>query len=228
MLTTLILAAAVFGQTTLPQITHSEDETSLVRIKADPKKYIGETFIISGGGLIGSYYKYGYRESKLTHTNIIFIELGKNSSEHGERAYLYAHRVRCKPIIDELVEVLEQNKVKGTGRVFRVKATIAHDKFYQGKKRWNMLELRDLQFAIPGTDPVEWEPWILEEEEKKAEPPPQPREWADETGKFSMKGTFSGVIGDQVRLRKEDGSTVSVTISKLRKEDQDYIKTRAK
>ena len=85
-----------------------------------------------------------------------------------------------------------------------------------------------MQFAIPGTDPVEWEPWILEEEEKKAEPPPQPREWADETGKFSMKGTFSGVIGDQVRLRKEDGSTVSVAISKLRKEDQDYIKTRAK
>ena len=228
MLTTLILATAVLAQSAPRQITHTEDETSLVRIKADPKKYIGETFIISGAGLVGSYYKYGYREAKLTHTNIEFIELGKNITEQGERAHLYAQRVRCKPLIDELVEALEVSKVKGTARVFRVKATIAHDKFYQGKKRWNMFEVRDLQFAIPGTDPVEWELWILEEEDKKAEPPPPLREWSDETGKFSIKATFSGVIGDQVRLRKEDGSTVSVSISKLRKADQDYIKTRAK
>ena len=254
MLPVLVVFVASLAQVEPLKIAHTDDETSLVRVKADPTKFFADQFIISGIGTIDDYYNYGYRGSKLSHTNIEFVELGDDTSTRGESAHLYAHRIRCKEAINQLVETLEKNKGKVSARLMRVKVAIAPDKFYDGE-RWDMLEVKDIQFAVPNTNPVQWQPWIVEavekkqrvledemykardeamakaaaaEKEKRDAKLPQLREWADDSGKFNVKAKFAGVIGGKVRLRKEDGSIVSVTISKLRKVDQDYVKSRAK
>ncbi len=50
------------------------------------------------------------------------------------------------------------------------------------------------------------------------------REWTDNTGVFSVQAEFVKVEGENVTLRKGDGTLVSVPIQRLSKGDQDYLK----
>jgi len=56
----------------------------------------------------------------------------------------------------------------------------------------------------------------------------EPRRWQSSDGQFSTKATFAGTIGDDVRLRKADGSVVTVSVEKLAAEDQQWIDERLK
>ncbi|WP_158261196.1 MULTISPECIES: SHD1 domain-containing protein [Pirellulaceae] len=49
------------------------------------------------------------------------------------------------------------------------------------------------------------------------------RVWKDKTGQFSITATFSGLIGDQVKLLKENGEEIKVPLSKLSDEDKQWI-----
>ena len=49
------------------------------------------------------------------------------------------------------------------------------------------------------------------------------RTWTDATGRHSMQAAFAGVIAGKVRLRKEDGQVIELTMEKLSQEDQDWI-----
>lgn len=50
------------------------------------------------------------------------------------------------------------------------------------------------------------------------------RVWKDSTGKFSVSAELVEVSGDHVRLRKVDGTELSVAIERLGAADRDYIK----
>ncbi|MGV3484029.1 MAG: SHD1 domain-containing protein [Planctomycetaceae bacterium] len=49
------------------------------------------------------------------------------------------------------------------------------------------------------------------------------RTWKDATGSFSVVATMVAVEGDNVRLKKSDGSVIAVPVSRLSPADQDYI-----
>ena len=49
------------------------------------------------------------------------------------------------------------------------------------------------------------------------------REWGDASGKYKIEATFVEYKEGNVRLKKPDGSVVSVSLSKLRKEDQNFV-----
>lgn len=53
--------------------------------------------------------------------------------------------------------------------------------------------------------------------------PRQLREWSDITGRFSIKATFVTLIGQGVKLKKSDGTTITVPLAQLSKEDQAYV-----
>lgn len=63
-------------------------------------------------------------------------------------------------------------------------------------------------------------------------PPPLPgdgtahvRTWTDSTGKFSLEADFVSYAAGQVTLKKPDGTTVALSLDKLSKADQDFLKT---
>jgi len=49
------------------------------------------------------------------------------------------------------------------------------------------------------------------------------REWGDATGKYTIEATFVDYNDGNVRLKKQDGSMVSVPLSKLRLADQQFV-----
>jgi hypothetical protein len=51
----------------------------------------------------------------------------------------------------------------------------------------------------------------------------QAREWCDATGKYKIEATFVGFKDGMVELKKENGATIYVPLSKLREEDQKFV-----
>jgi hypothetical protein len=64
-----------------------------------------------------------------------------------------------------------------------------------------------------------------------AQPKPQPKKarefevrlWKDATGKFSIEAKLSGLSGGVVKLKKADGSVISVPVEKLSEADRAYL-----
>jgi hypothetical protein len=54
------------------------------------------------------------------------------------------------------------------------------------------------------------------------------RTWTDSEGKHTIEATFGGMIGDKVRLKKTDGSSVDISLDRLSEEDQTWVKEGAK
>ena len=54
---------------------------------------------------------------------------------------------------------------------------------------------------------------------------PQPRTWKDATGTFSVVATFVDVTDGKVKLKREDGTVVTVTLDQLSSADRQYIST---
>ena len=66
-------------------------------------------------------------------------------------------------------------------------------------------------------------------EEKKAPPrEPEYRIWQDASGKFKIKAEYVSYGVGKVKLRKEDGSEITVSVDKLSEEDQKWIEERKK
>ena len=76
----LLGSASGWSQQPAPvqKVLHGKDETSLVAVKADPKKYVGTTFILCGGVKIGDYYNFTYMNAKDTHYCLDFSEAGED------------------------------------------------------------------------------------------------------------------------------------------------------
>ena len=56
----------------------------------------------------------------------------------------------------------------------------------------------------------------------------EPRTWNDKSGKFSITATFQSFEGGQVKLKKEDGTVVTVPLEKLSEADAEYVRTQIK
>jgi CubicO group peptidase (beta-lactamase class C family) len=52
------------------------------------------------------------------------------------------------------------------------------------------------------------------------------REWKDRSGKFSIEAELAGIEGDSVRLKKPDGQTVLVPLSRLCEKDRQFVKSQ--
>jgi len=82
------LALLALGQTEVKKVPNLDDETRLVRIKADPDKYIGKSFIISGRLRIDDYYEYPFFSSEQ-------LQIGWD--QRFIRRYPTRHKPRAEP-----------------------------------------------------------------------------------------------------------------------------------
>ena len=53
------------------------------------------------------------------------------------------------------------------------------------------------------------------------------RTWEDTSGKFRVDAVLVSVDNDRVTLKKKDGKQVTLAVSKLSDEDQEYLKTQS-
>src|SRR4051794_39789628 len=110
-----ILAYFLMGQAKNDAIPHLDDETSIVRIKANPEKYVGKTFIISGAIQISDYYNYFYRNAKLTHYSLRFVESGTtigNVEIGTETCSIYLRKNIGAAIVDMITKSEEEHKTE--------------------------------------------------------------------------------------------------------------------
>jgi hypothetical protein len=70
----------------------------------------------------------------------------------------------------------------------------------------------------------------LPDDDTPAEKPGEPkmRTWQDASGKFDVEATLVGVKDDKVTLKKKDGKQITLPVSKLSDEDQEYLKAQSK
>lgn len=57
---------------------------------------------------------------------------------------------------------------------------------------------------------------------------PEPRTWSSADGKFTTDAEFAGAIGDEVKLKKVDGTVVKLKRSQLSEADRAWLEERAK
>jgi hypothetical protein len=54
------------------------------------------------------------------------------------------------------------------------------------------------------------------------------RKWTDSTGKYTVEADFVDFRDDNVRLKKDNGDTISLPIEKLSRDDQEFVTQQAK
>jgi len=132
------------------------DETSLVRIKADPRSYLDKTFVIVGGISASSYYGFGYRDAESTHYAMNFVEVDKSAKKTGNSADLYVPRTFSALLVERMVQAEEQGF---SGLLVRIRATLDSAR-YEGAMTWNLMEVIDWQML--DREANRWKPWALE------------------------------------------------------------------
>jgi hypothetical protein len=133
-------------------VPHLPDETTLIRLKADPEAFVGKTFILCGDMWVANYYNFNYVYAQSTHYSFRFWECGKTWGDRREYVSAYLRRDVGKRIADELVRSQEES---GASVACRIKGTILPGDAIQ----WNSIEILDVQFLNAGGD--DWEPWML-------------------------------------------------------------------
>jgi len=246
----ILMLAAFFGQVVSsdsnPPLRVVGDETLLIKVKADPRDYLGRSFVMTGGIKVASYHNYGYLYAEKSHYSLSFIEVVDNEGNQGERrCHLYLARNNLsKNIIDHIIKKTEQNDYVR----IRIKVTLDPNRYEDGA--WNLLELLDVQFS---QNDGKWGDWVVQkaiktaqqdrertrlaameaeklakennakmEEDKRSA---RTRKWSDVSGKFSVVAEYKGIIAGKVRLKKEDGDIISVPIEVLCEEDRDWLQS---
>ena len=141
------------------------DETPLVRVKANPDKFLGKTIITWGVVTLSNYYNFTYQGAEDTHYSLRFFEWGKMHDElTGTEANLYLLRANGHSIVDQLVKCQE---TYGPGRGVGMRVKVVLDRYRPGgglARYWDCLELVDVQYADPATGYTRWGPWVLHSE----------------------------------------------------------------
>ena len=133
------------------------DETPIVRIRANPRDYIGKVFTICGTVEVSNYWNFKYADAKDTHYSLRFHELDKNAKRLGYQAVnLYVVRGAPLAVVERFVKAEERGAQEV---IVRVKATILPKRF-KDAANWEFLELCDLQFL--SQDGKTWEPFLHE------------------------------------------------------------------
>lgn len=163
--TVILVAAGTFAQDDISKrkVPHQKDETSLVRIKANPEAIIGKKVVICGFVTISDYYNYGYEHSNKSHFSIAFLEAGETIEENnGATAHLYFAKTDGAGAVEVITQAAEKQKLK----LVRAEVTLTGGRYVRGRK-WDLLEVSDFQFYDATTD--NWGPWFVRPAKEKAE-----------------------------------------------------------
>lgn len=247
----ILFVAVLFGQGSAQPVPHQKDETSLVRIKADPTKFLNKEVVICGGISVSDLYFGSYREAKETHFCFEFTEVGATFNDvRRDTCYLYLSKEAGEAIVDALLTKAESNKGNNLKSLARVKVYLSKSR-YAADESWDYLEVIDVQFCEK--DIKSWMPWILENERKqagdakaakqaaladaakakkaqfqntqKAQSAAKWRTWTDTKGK-KIKAQYSGINSGKVNLIAEDGTAFKLLLEDLPKEEQEWIKQK--
>ncbi len=113
-------------------------ETPLIRVKASPRDYIDERFIVIGHAQISDYYNWGYRAAQGTHYSFQLRDA------HGGRTI--AHLYLMRGMGDSIAEQLTRNVERGIPSTpIRAVVSIDSDRKPMAET-WDMLEVHDVQF----------------------------------------------------------------------------------
>jgi SLA1 homology domain 1, SHD1 len=235
------------------KVPHGKDETSLVAIKANTRKYVGAKLILCGGVKIGSFYGYPYTNSGDTYYALEFSEAGEDSATPtGESADLYLPKKIGADLIESIVKFQsEQQKHGGAAyQLIRVRVTVRPDA-YARDQEWKTMEMLDWQLSKK--DDSGWQPWAVESErdkkdeeasaaakvayeqsakraaakvaEEAAAEAAKWRMWTASTG-TKIEAKFGGMSFGKVKLIKRDGSSVQLPLDDLSDADREWIKNR--
>ena len=129
------------------------DETPLVRIKANPRDYIGRPVITWGTITLSDYYNFGYSDATDTHYALHLWEWGQSPLDNkGLEAYLYIPRPKGRKLVGLLTKYQEKHGGENSGLGMRVKVALTrYDAAAGASDAWDMLELLDVQFVDPKT-----------------------------------------------------------------------------
>jgi len=144
--------------------------------------------------------------------------------EHGNRYKAIDFGLGSRPALDEAGETIEPGGSRQAVIVWEAPIKLA-----------NLLTV-DLDGAAIGQPGkrlrwkikrADWENDSPEPKKKPAAAPParpryDPRIWT--SGTFATEATFAGMLGDNVRLRKADGSYVTVPLARLSESDHAWIR----
>ena len=198
----LSLSLSVAVLTLGGDIPHGKDETTIVRIQADPHKHVGKDIVICGGIAVSDYYNHAYGAADKTHYSIRFREVGKTFEDiRGEPCYLYLKKDTGKKAMDDLLARSEDVGDPSILHVARISVYLDKRRFEKGKQ-WNMMEVIDIQFLGPEGL---WKPWIVEPD--KAAQAKKARDSAD------VKAYFEG----KAKLAAEEAETARLVAAALRR-----------
>lgn len=251
MIAMLLMSAAI--SQAAPKIPHLDGETRLLRVKANPDKYLGKTFVICGGLQVSDYYNYSYRDQEKSFYSLGFVEAGETFNDFGDHCQLYMSKTAIsKELSESIIETVTkaEEAKRNTHKLARLKVAINPVAFSRDKQ-WDMLEVMDIQFI--NKDKTGWSPWIFEEfvkaarakedaenkaemakkaeaeaaqlRQEKAREKAQWREWSDPDG-GKVYAKYSGSVAGTVKLTKRDGSTVKIPFKKLPEEEQQWIEKK--
>lgn len=131
------------------------DETSLVRIEADPQSFIDKGINITGVISPSSYYNYGYDDAESTHYSFDFRETNRSLEIIGD-ATVYASKEFSAILLERATSARETG---ASGAVVRLKVVLKSDR-YSGAGSWDLLEANDWQFY--DVKKGSWSSWTLE------------------------------------------------------------------
>ncbi len=248
----LLFCPFVFSQRVAPTSKPLKligDETPLVQVKAEPRKFVGKPFVMTGAIEVSDYYNMAYSEAANSHYSFDFQE-AIAPRKLGEDCSIYLKRSIGEKIVERIIL-----KTKDGDRArIRVKVVMDPPRFRDDGDDWQMLELLDVQFSAAGGE--EWGPWVIEasrkeaaeaaelekqraamaeierkkaaEKEKEKERAARTRKWTDRTGTFSLVAEYAGIANGKVTLRKKNGDAVRVPVDRLSEADRKWIDERSK
>jgi hypothetical protein len=131
-----------------------ETDLGLVRIKANPRDYVGKFFTVLAGVRVSDYYNYEYGRASSTHYSLAIGELGKG----GERGNAFVLRELGRGLVDRIASATEDGF---DGLAVRLQCTIRQNRFRTGDEDHvlQLLEITDWQFR---SESGEWEDWTIE------------------------------------------------------------------
>ncbi len=134
---------AASGPRTVTDIPFVGDETSILEIKADPRKFLWQPIVICGIVTVQNYYNFEYTDASSTHFSLAFIELTKGLKQ-GESFTVYARRDLAGPLVSKILQV--QKDAPRSRQPARLSVVITTRSFSPDASFCNDAELMDWQF----------------------------------------------------------------------------------
>jgi hypothetical protein len=133
------------------------EELSLARLKADPTKCIGETFVLCGGIQNDDYYNFGFSDAVKTHYSFRFSPVTEDAKILPSVAHVYVNRL----LGQGLSETVTQTEEKGGASLVRLRCTIPKDRAEGNEENaLSMIEAKEWQFV--NIEKNEWRPWTFD------------------------------------------------------------------